>query len=194
MPLRAGDVFTETGGAVYQDVMIAGFGGQGVLLAGKLLAHAGMLEGRHVTWFPSYGAEIRGGTANCTVIISDEEIGSPVIQHPSAMLIFNEASYKKFEQRIKAGGRLFLNTSLVHEPAARSDITRIDIKANDIAESLGDIRIANMVMIGAFLRKTGIVPLEAVLTALKQVLPQRRHSLLPLNEQALQCGSDVCNG
>lgn len=179
---------------MYQDVMIAGFGGQGVLLAGKLLAHAGMLEGRHVTWFPSYGAEIRGGTANCTVIISDEEIGSPVIHHPSAMLIFNEASYKKFEQRIKAGGQLFLNTSLVHEPAARIDITRIDIKANDIAENLGDIRIANMVMIGALLQKTSIVPMDAVLTALKQVLPQRRHSLLPLNERALQCGSDVCNG
>lgn len=177
---------------MYQDVMIAGFGGQGVLLAGKLLAHAGMLEGKHVTWFPSYGAEIRGGTANCTVIISSEEIGSPVVQRPSAMLIFNEASFKKFEQGIKTGGQLYLNTSLVHELPTRTDISRIDVKANDIAETLGDIRIANMVMLGAFLKKTGIVTLASVLMALKQVLPPRRHSLLPLNEKALQCGADVC--
>jgi 2-oxoglutarate ferredoxin oxidoreductase subunit gamma len=178
---------------LYQDVMIAGFGGQGVLLAGKLLAHAGMLEGRHVTWFPSYGAEIRGGTANCTVIISDAEIGSPVIQNPSAMLILNEASFKKFEQRIRPGGLLFLNTSLVDRPATRTDIARIDIKASDIAVQLGDARIANMVMIGAFLQKTRIVALESVLNALKAVLPPRRHSLLSLNERALRCGGEACS-
>src|SRR5271169_21953 len=118
---------------MYHDVMIAGFGGQGVLVAGKLLAYAGMLEGKHVTWFPSYGAEIRGGTANCTVIISSEEIGSPVVQNPSAMMIFNDASFKKFEKRIQSGGQLYLNTSLVHEPSSRSDIIRIEVEANDIA-------------------------------------------------------------
>ncbi len=177
---------------MYQDVMIAGFGGQGVLVAGKLLAHAGMLEGRHVTWFPSYGAEIRGGTANCTVIISSEEIGSPVIQNPSAILIFNEASYKKFETRIREKGQLFLNTSLVLAAPSRSDITRIEIKANDIAEKLGDIRIANMVMLGSFLKKSGVLALESVLAALKQVLPVRRHSLIPLNEQALKKGAELC--
>lgn len=177
---------------MYQDVMIAGFGGQGVLLAGKLLAYAGMLEGKHVTWFPSYGAEIRGGTANCTVIISSDEIGSPVVQNPSAMMIFNDASFKKFEKRIKQGGQLFLNTSLVHEAPTRTDISRIEVKANDIADSLGDIRISNMVMLGAFLKKTGVVALDSVLAALKQVLPPRRHSLLPLNESALKRGADVC--
>ena len=177
---------------MYQDVMIAGFGGQGVLLAGKLLAHAGMLEGKQVTWFPSYGAEIRGGTANCTVIIADEEIGSPVIMNPSAMLILNDASFVKFEPRISTGGLLFLNTSLVNRPSSRPDITRIDVRANDIARDLGDIRIANMVMLGAFLRKTGVVTLGSVLNALKAVLPPRRHSLLPLNEHALQCGGEVC--
>ena len=119
---------------MYQDVVIAGFGGQGVLLAGKLLAYAGMLEGKQVTWFPSYGAEIRGGTANCTVIISDQEIGSPVVHNPSAMLILNEASFLKFEGRIRPQGRLFLNTSLVQRPSTRTDIARIDIKANDIAQ------------------------------------------------------------
>lgn len=177
---------------MYQDVMIAGFGGQGVLLAGKLLAYAGMLEGRHVTWFPSYGAEVRGGTANCTVIISSDEIGSPVVQSPSAMLIFNEASFKKFEKRIKQAGNLFLNTSLVQERPTRTDITRIEIKANQIAEDLGDIRIANMVMLGAYLEKTSVVALESVLTALKQVLPARRHSLISLNERALHCGAEGC--
>lgn len=177
---------------MYQDVMIAGFGGQGVLLAGKLLAHAGMLEGKQVTWFPSYGAEIRGGTANCTVIISDREIGSPVVQSPSAMLILNEASFVKFEGRIKPQGRLFLNTSLVQCPSTRTDITRVEVKANDIAGQLGDIRIANMVMLGAFLQLTPVVTLESVLEALKAVLPARRHSLLPLNERALKCGGEVC--
>src|SRR5512135_1109880 len=142
---------------MYQDVMIAGFGGQGVLVAGKLLAYAGMLEGRRVTWFPSYGAEIRGGTANCTVIISSGEIGSPVTQHPSAMIILNEASFMKFVKRIEKGGRLFLNTSLVQVPSTRPDIARIDMRATGIAEELGDIRIANMVMLGAFLEETGVV-------------------------------------
>ena len=177
-----------------RDVMIAGFGGQGVLLAGKLLAHAGMIEGKHVTWFPSYGAEIRGGTANCTVIISNDEIGSPVVQNPSALLIFNDASFKKFEIRIKEGGSLFLNTSLVHEQPTRTDITRIEVRANDIAGELGDIRIANMVMLGTFLKMTGMVAMGSVLAALKQVLPDHRHSLIPLNENALKRGAGVCSG
>jgi 2-oxoglutarate ferredoxin oxidoreductase subunit gamma len=178
---------------MYQDVMIAGFGGQGVLLVGKLLARAGMLEGKHVTWFPSYGAEIRGGTANCTVIIADHEIGSPVVQSPSAMLVLNEASFRKFEPVIKPSGDLYLNTSLVQLPATRSDIHRIEIQANDIAEQLGDIRIANMVMLGAFLKRTGVVSLASILNALKAVLPAHRHSLLPLNEKALTCGGEVCS-
>jgi 2-oxoglutarate ferredoxin oxidoreductase subunit gamma len=177
---------------MYQDVMIAGFGGQGVLLVGKLLARAGMLEGKHVTWFPSYGAEIRGGTANCTVIIADHEIGSPVVQSPSAMLVLNEASFRKFEPGIKPSGDLYLNTSLVQLPATRNDIHRIEIQANDIAEQLGDIRIANMVMLGAFLKRTGVVSLASILNALKAVLPAHRHALLSLNEKALTCGGEVC--
>lgn len=178
---------------MYQDVMIAGFGGQGVLLAGKLLAYAGMLEGRQVTWFPSYGAEIRGGTANCTVIIASEEIGSPVVQSPSSMLIFNDASFKKFEKRIRQNGQIFVNTSLVHEAPTRDDLSRIEVMANDIAEDLGDIRVSNMVMLGAFLKKTGVVALGSVLSALREVLPPRRHSLLSLNENALSRGAQVCS-
>ncbi len=178
---------------MYQDVMIAGFGGQGVLVAGKLLAHAGMLEGKQVTWFPSYGAEIRGGTANCTVIISSTDIGSPVVQHPSTMLILNEASFQKFESMVMQDGIIFLNTSLVKAPFKRSDIKHIEIRANDIAEELGDIRISNMVMLGAFLKKTGVVAMDSVLAALKQVLPPRRHFLIPLNESALKRGAEVCD-
>jgi 2-oxoglutarate ferredoxin oxidoreductase subunit gamma len=163
-----------------------------VLLAGKLLAYAGMLEGKHVTWIPSYGAEVRGGTANCTVIISSDEIGSPVVPNPSAMMILNEASFKKFEKRIRMNGQLFLNTSLVHEAPTRLDLTRIEVKANDIAQDLGDIRVANMVMLGAFLRKSGVVAIESVLSAIGEVLPQRRKSLIPLNEEALKRGAAVC--
>lgn len=179
---------------MYQDVMIAGFGGQGVLLAGKLLAYAGMLEDRFVTWFPSYGAEVRGGTANCTVVISDQEIGTPVVQNPSTMMILNDASFRKFEKRIKAGGRLILNTSLVHATSGRTDIERIEIKANEIAESLGDIRIANMVMLGAFIGKTSVVSLDSVTAALRHVLPARRHSLISLNEKALKEGAGAVQG
>ncbi|HAR46787.1 MAG: 2-oxoacid:ferredoxin oxidoreductase subunit gamma [Nitrospirae bacterium GWC1_57_7] len=175
------------------DVMIAGFGGQGVLLTGKMLAYAGMLESKNVTWFPSYGAEIRGGTANCTVIISNSEIGSPVVQNPASMLIFNDASYRKFETWVRPGGYLFLNTSLVQDPATRSDIQRVEVPANDIAESLGDIRTANMVMLGAFLKKTGVVSMESVVKALKMILPPRRHALIAMNEQALQSGARVCD-
>lgn len=176
---------------MYQDVMIAGFGGQGVLVAGKLLAYAGMLEGNHVTWFPSYGAEIRGGTANCTVILSTEEIGCPVVCNPSSILILNEASFKKFEARIKYNGQLFLNTSLVHLPASRTDINRVEIKANDIAEELGDIRVSNMVMLGAFLKRNKVVTLDSVLSALKTVFPVRWHSLIPLNKTALLRGGEL---
>lgn len=177
---------------MYQDLMIAGFGGQGVLLAGKLLAYAGMLERKHVTWFPSYGAEIRGGTANCTIVISTEEIGSPVIQHPSAMLVLNEASFKKFEKNVCPGGDLFLNSSLVSETSSRQDIATIQVPANDIAAELGDLRIANIVMLGAFLKRTGVIGIPAVTAALKEVLPERKHFLIPLNLQALERGAESC--
>jgi 2-oxoglutarate ferredoxin oxidoreductase subunit gamma len=176
---------------MYQDVMMAGFGGQGVLLAGKLLAYAAMMEGKQVTWYPSYGAEIRGGTANCTVIISTDEIGSPVVQNPSAMIIFNAASFKKFEKRIKQGGQLFLNTSLVHEQPTRSDLQRIEVAANDIADNLGDSRVSNMVMLGAFVRQTGVVQNDSVIGALKYVLPAISQPLILLNVNGLQGGAEA---
>ena len=179
---------------MYQDVMIAGFGGQGVLVMGKLLASAGMTEGRQVTWFPSYGAEIRGGTANCTVIVSSAAICSPVVSRPSSMIVLNDASFIKFEGRIREGGYLFLNSSLVRTASYRTDIVRIDIPASEIAEELGDIKTANMVMLGAFLQRTGVLSLSSVSSALGQVLSARGKALIPLNEKALAQGAAVIGG
>ena len=176
-----------------KEIIIAGFGGQGVLFAGQVIAYAAMDTGKEVTWIPSYGPEMRGGTANCTVIIADGEIGSPVVQSPSAMMILNDASFKKFENKIARDGLLILNTSLVPQRSTRFDIRTVEVRANEIAERLGDIRIANMVMLGAYLKKTGVATIESVLSALKSVLPERRHSLIPLNEKALASGGECCS-
>ncbi|MBI4698739.1 MAG: 2-oxoacid:acceptor oxidoreductase family protein [Nitrospirae bacterium] len=170
------------------EVIIAGFGGQGILFTGRLLAQAAMLEGKHVTWFPSYGAEIRGGTANCSVIISDEMIGSPVVRQPDALVIMNEASMNRFEQRLKPDGLLIMNTSLIINPVNRKDVQAIKIRATDIAEGLGSSQSANMVMFGALVGKTGIVSQGTVLNALREVIPGHKKNIIKLNEQAFKKG------
>lgn len=169
-------------------LIIAGFGGQGVLFTGKLLTHSAMLEGKEVTWFPSYGAEIRGGTANCTVIISDEMIGSPVVKNPNALLIMNEASMERFVPRLKPNGLLIMNTSFVKNSPKRSDIETIPIKATDVAEELGNGRVANMVLLGALIGKTGIISLDTVFNALREIIPERRKDTILINETALKRG------
>lgn len=169
-------------------LLIAGFGGQGILFAGKLLAQSAMLEGRHVTWFPSYGAEIRGGTANCTVIISDDMIGSPVVRQPDSLLIMNEASMKKFEPLLKPQGLLIINTSLIKNLPERSDIEIIKIKATDIAEEFGSSQIANMVMLGALIAKTRIINPGTISTALKEIIPEHRKNVIQINERAFKGG------
>lgn len=169
-------------------LIIAGSGGQGVLFAGRLLAHAAMLEGKEVTWFPSYGAEIRGGTANCTVIISEEMIGSPVVSEPNALLIMNEASMLRFSPKLKSGGILVMNTSLIKNPPARKGIEIVQVKASDIAKELGDSQVANMVMIGALIGKTGVLSLKAVLDALKEIISERKRDIIGINETALKRG------
>lgn len=169
-------------------LIISGFGGQGILLIGKVLAHSAMLEGKHVTWFPSYGAEIRGGTANCTVIISEEIIGSPAVRSPDALLIMNEASLERFEQRLKPHGLLIMNTSLIKNSPGRSDIETVKIKATDIAKGLGNSQAANMVMLGALIAKTGIINLNTVSTALKELSSEHKKHLLPLNKKACKKG------
>ena len=173
---------------LYKDVLIAGFGGQGVLLAGKLLAWAGMLSGKHVTWFPSYGAEMRGGTANCTVIISDSEIGSPVVDKPSVLVAMNPASAEKFFKRVPKGGVIILNSSLIKEDMKRPGVKVVRIPANELAAGLGNIRAANMVMLGAFLKFCEGVSLKSIEKALKESLPPRNQHLIPINMEALQQG------
>jgi 2-oxoglutarate ferredoxin oxidoreductase subunit gamma len=172
-----------------QEVIIAGFGGQGVLFAGQLLAYAGMDLGKDVTWIPSYGPEMRGGTANCTVVISDQEIGSPFVKNPTAVMAMNLPSLDKYEHLVKAGGVLVVNTSMVNRKVEREDITVVTIPANEIAEAIGSKRAVNMVMLGALLGNLDILPLEALESALEDHLPERHKKFLPGNLQALRQGA-----
>jgi len=171
------------------DIVISGFGGQGALFAGQLLAYAAMDEGHHVTWIPSYGPEMRGGTAHCTVIISDDEIGSPLVRHPAAVIAMNLPSLDKYEPLVAPGGVLVVNSSLVTRHPARTDIRVVEVPANAMAEELGSNRLANLVLTGALLAATGALPLEAVERALAAHLPERHRSLLEANYQALRRGA-----
>lgn len=171
------------------EILIAGFGGQGVLFAGQLLAYAAMDEGKQVTWIPSYGPEMRGGTANCTVIISDEVIGSPLVLHPQAVIAMNLPSLDKYEPAVKPGGVLVINTSMVDRKATRKDIRVIEVDANKVAEKLGDKRMSNMVLLGALLSQLDVMPEAAIEKALQAHLPERHHKLLPKNYEALHEGA-----
>ncbi|HPS42812.1 MAG TPA: 2-oxoacid:acceptor oxidoreductase family protein [Anaerolineaceae bacterium] len=171
------------------EIIFAGFGGQGVLFGGQLLAYAAMDEGKEVTWIPSYGPEMRGGTANCTVVISDEEIGSPMVSNPQAAIVMNRPSLDKYEPLVKPGGVLVVNDSMVDRKTTRTDIKVISVKANEIAESLGNQRMANMVLLGAMLAALPVLPLDAIDKALQGHLPERHQKLLPKNYEALREGA-----
>lgn len=173
------------------EIVIAGFGGQGVLFAGQVLAHSAMEAGKHVTWLPSYGPEMRGGTAHCTVIISDEEIGSPLVRRPAAAIVMNMPSLDKYEPLVAPGGWLIVNSSLITRHVTRNDIRTLEVPANAIAEELGDGRLANIVLTGALLAATGVLPLEAVEQALRNHLPERHRELLKANQEALRRGAEV---
>ncbi len=175
------------------EIIIAGFGGQGVLFGGQLLAYAAMDEGKEVTWIPSYGPEMRGGTANCTVVISDEEIGSPFVHHPQAVIVMNRPSLDKYEPLVRPGGVLVINSSMVDRKATRSDIQVIEVDANAQAEKLGDQRMANMVLLGALLSRLPVLPVEAIEKALKAHLPERHQKLLAKNFEALREGAAALN-
>jgi 2-oxoglutarate ferredoxin oxidoreductase subunit gamma len=172
------------------EIIIAGFGGQGVLFAGQLLAYAAMDEGREVTWIPSYGPEMRGGTANCTVVIADEEIGSPMVKHPQAVVAMNLPSLDKYEGTIRSDGVLVVNASIINRQTTRADIRAVMVPGNEIAENLGDRRMTNMVLLGGLLANLPVISLEAVERALTAHLPARHHKLLPLNMQALRLGAE----
>ncbi|SKA11615.1 2-oxoacid:acceptor oxidoreductase family protein [Selenihalanaerobacter shriftii] len=143
---------------------------------------------------PSYGPEMRGGTANCTVIVSQERIASPVVSSPSTAVVMNRPSLDKFEDQVQEGGNLFINTSLISKESDRDDINVIEVPANEIANELGNSKVANMVMLGAFITQTGVIDFDSVMEALENVLPEHRHNLLPLNEKALQRGKEVVEG
>jgi len=177
------------------DVFIAGFGGQGVLLAGNLLGYAAIREGKNVSFFPSYGVEKRGGAAMCTVVIADGEVGSPVVGTPSVSLILNQASFDKYAARVKPGGICIVNTSLVEMgDFSRDDIDLIAIPMNELAMQLGDARMVNMVAVGAYAAKTGAVSLQSLEGALRETLPERNHKFIPANVRAIEAGAQQCGG
>ncbi|HUV40529.1 MAG TPA: 2-oxoacid:acceptor oxidoreductase family protein [Sedimentisphaerales bacterium] len=179
---------------LYQQVIIAGFGGQGIILAGKLLAQTAMQAGKEVTFMPAYGAEVRGGTANCAVIIADEPIACPLVSKPDSLIAMNKASLTKFGPRAESGALVLINSSLVDDmPAFEQPLEIIDIPAGDLAVELGNVKVANMVALGAYLEKTGILSIDTAAECLKDVLAERYHKTLPLNIAALKRGAEFVN-
>jgi len=171
--------------------LIAGFGGQGVLLIGQLLAKAAMHDGKEVSWMPSYGPEMRGGEANCAVVVSDEPIGSPLVTEPPVAVIMNKPSLLKFGPTIEKNGLLIYNASLIDECQVREDIRVIPVNCNRIAEELGNSRTANMVMLGAILEATGVVSIDSAMEALKATFGPKKEHLLPINRLAMEAGAKV---
>jgi len=167
--------------------LISGFGGQGVISMGLSLTQAAMAEGKYVTYLPSYGAEVRGGTANCTVAVSDEEIASPIASSPDFVIAMNQPSLARFQNQIKAGGALFLNSSLIQSGPSRDDIQVVRVAADAIAKELGSPRSANMVMLGAFIKVSGIVSLDSIMEGLRSTL-KKKHKLIAVNEEAINAG------
>lgn len=169
--------------------IFAGFGGQGVILAGKLLAQAGADYGLQVTWLPSYGPEMRGGTANCTVLLSDEPIGSPVVDNPTALVAMSLPSLDRFEKTVAEAGTILVNSSLITRPTERNDVGVLSVPANDIAVSLGNSKAANMVALGAIVKATGTIPLELIKSTMVSMFSQKGSAkVIAVNEQALDAG------
>ena len=171
-----------------KEIIIAGFGGQGVLFGGQVVAYAAMDAGKEVTWIPSYGPEMRGGTANCTVVIADDEIGSPLVKNPPLAIALNLPSFDKYEEILATGGTLIVNQSMVDRGAKRDDIHVIFVSANEIAEGIGDKKLMNMVAVGALLSALPEVSLKDIEKALEGHLPARHKHLLPKNFEALKRG------
>lgn len=171
-----------------EDVIIAGFGGQGVMLMGRLIAYAGTEEGLQVSWIPSYGPEMRGGTANCTVIVADRPIGSPVVQRPRTVIAMNLPSLEKFEPMVKSGGLCFMNSSLIAREPAREDVAYVMVPCNELARQLGQDKAANMVMLGAYLRRVQAPRLETVEQKVRSMFEHKAPEVARLNVEALHLG------
>jgi 2-oxoglutarate ferredoxin oxidoreductase subunit gamma len=176
-----------------EEIIIAGFGGQGVLSMGKILAYSGIMEDKEVSWMPSYGPEMRGGTANCIVIISDEKISSPIIAKFDTVIALNQPSVDKFESMVKKGGLMIYESTNVLSPPTRTDIDIVGIAGSAEAAKMKNTKIMNMIMLGAFLKKKPIIKFENIIEGLKQVLPERYHHLIPLNTDALHKGMELAS-
>lgn len=174
-----------------REIIIAGFGGQGVLSMGKILAYAGLIDDLEITWMPSYGPEQRGGTANVTVVLSDSKISSPVLDSYDVAVILNQQSLDKFESKVKPGGTLIYDPSGIHHLPTRTDIKVVPVDATEAAIELKNSKTYNMILLGALLKCRPVVDIDAVLRGLKKTLPERHHHLLPLNEQALRKGMEM---
>ena len=175
---------------MYQGIRISGFGGQGVISAGYLLAQAGMMEGKEVSFFPAYGAEMRGGTANCSVVVATDEVSTPIVSSPDTVIVFNEPSLAKFEPMVKPGGLLIINSSLVNSKATRKDIKVLYVPCNEIAGELGNAKIMNMVALGAFAAATGAMTIDAIAKALPKVYKKLKPEVIELNVKALKRGAE----
>ena len=173
------------------EIIISGFGGQGVLSMGKILAYSGLMEGKEVTWMPAYGPEQRGGTANCTVIVADEEIASPVLSSYDVVIVLNQPSLEKFEPKVKKGGAIIYDSYGIMNPPTRKDIRVFRIDAMDTAAELGMTKVFNMIVLGGLLKICPMVSIESVLKGLRKTLPERHWNLIPMNEEAIRKGMEI---
>jgi len=172
------------------EILFAGFGGQGILFAGKVLAYAGMLEERQVSWLPSYGPEMRGGTANCSVILSDDPIGSPIINDPAILVAMNLPSLDKFEDLIQKDGYAFIDSTLITRKVERADVKSFYIPATQMAQDNGMKGLANMIILGKVIRELGVMDMESIKKGLQKVIPERKKDMLEVNLKAIQMGYD----
>ena len=171
-----------------KEILIAGFGGQGILFSGKFLAYEGLIDGKEVSWLPSYGPEMRGGTANCSIIISDSAVGSPIVSNPDILIAMNLPSLDKYENETKAGGQIFVDSSLIDRKVERTDIEAYYIPATKMASDEGLTGLANMIIIGHMIAKSGIVPEENIEKAMQKVVPATKQNMFDLNMKAVKLG------
>ncbi len=174
-----------------EEIIIAGFGGLGVLSMGQILCYGGVIEGKEVSWMPSYGPEMRGGTANCIAIISDSKISSPILTKFDTVIALNQPSLDKFESAVKPGGLLIYEASTIINPPTRTDIEIVPIEAANEATKLNNSKVMNMIILGAFLKKKPVITFENALDGLKKVLPERYHKLIPVNKTAMERGMEI---
>lgn len=176
------------------EILLAGFGGQGIMSTGQLLAYAGMHEGLHVAWIPSYGPEMRGGTANCGVTLSDTEISSPLVTEPQVLIAMNQPSFEKYAGAVVPGGVILYNSSLVKETGEYPEVLVVGVDANRVAEEIGNVRVAANVILGAYIGLSGVISVASAVEALKDVLPPHRRKLIPANREALERGAALGAG